>query len=486
MLPVTRWVTLRLFDFHRLRCALYSMFMYAQHDFTPNFIPIQTTKRKLTSVAGLATLIEAFDQSVLKAPFNASLPERKSSRSQGAYRLGLIQLASFMRGHDCLADLEEFREDPMLFSLFKGETVSPRTMGDFLRDFEPEHLEKLSALLSRQGKSYRAQLEKMLKKQFKPQLAPHLSIDSTAHLQSGVKMQGVAYNYKDEWCLDSQVIFDELGFAWDMELRSGNTKSGVGAGVQIRRAFFSYKFQDEKYLSGDAAYCNQEVMKTCLGVGAFFTLTANQATTGWQDHIAEIEKWEPWVYSTEELEEAFARGVTLPEIELGRFYWQPSWNEVLRLPVVVKRQKYGVEEQLQLGQGIYKYYGVVTSLPLLSWSLQDVIEHHNKRGNAENFIREEKYGYDLKHFPCLELKANHAFGLLALTAHNILRWVSIHDNPSRPRFAKGLRRMFIEIPGIVVSHARLLVLRVSEAALKEVNRIREALELKPYPPVSTA
>lgn len=460
--------------------------MSAQHSFSPEFIPFRTTNRKLTSLAGLSTLIEAFDHSVLKEPFSASLPERKSPRSQGSYRLGLIQLASFMRGHDCLADLEEFRKDPMLFELFHGETVSPRTMGDFLRDFEPENLAKFNRFLHTQSKSYRLQLSKMLKKAFKPSLAPHLSIDSTSHEQSGVKMEGLAYNYKDEWCLDSQVIFDELGLAWDMELRSGNTKSGVGAGEQILRAFSSYKHQDEKYLSGDAAYCNQEVMTTCLSVGAFFTLTANQATTFWEDHIQEIRKWEPWIYSSEELKEAADQGRSLPEIELGRFHWRPSWNEVLCFPIVVKRQKYGVEEQMQLGQGIYKYYGVVTSLPLLNWSLQRVMEWHNSRGNAENFIREEKYGYDLKHFPCLELKANHSFGLLALAAHNVLRWVAIHDNPSRPRFAKALRRTFINIPAIVVSHARLLVLRVSELALKEVNRIREALELTPYSPISTA
>jgi len=459
--------------------------MHAQHDFTPNFLPLQITKRRLTSTAGLATLIEAFDQSALKRPFGEALPERKSPRSLGSYRLGLIQLASFMRGHDCLADIEEFRRDPMLMEVLRGDIVSPRTMGDFLRDFEADNLTSLSSFLSRQAKSYRSQLIKMLKKQHKPSEAPHLSIDSTAHVQSGVKMEGLAYNYKDEWCLDSQVIFDELGMAWDMELRSGNTKSGVGAGAQIRRAFSSYKFADEKYLSGDAAYCNQEVMTTCMSVGAFFTLTANQATTGWEDHIEAIEKWEPWVYSAEELKEAAEKGRVLPEIELGRFYWQPGWSEVLRLPVVVKRQKYGLEEQMQLGAGIYKYYGVVTNLPLINWSLQRVMKHHNKRGNAENFIREEKYGYDLKHFPCLELKANHAFGLLALVAHNLLRWVAIHDNPSKPRFAKGLRRTFIDIPAIVVSHARLLTLRVSELAFKEVNRLRMALELKPYPPIST-
>ena len=109
-----------------------------------------------------------------------------------------------------------------------------------------------------------------------------------------------------------------------------------------------------------------------------------------------------------------------------------------------------------------------------------MIEHHNKRGNVENFIREEKYGYDLKHFPCLELKANHAYGLIAMAAHNLLRWAAIHENPSRPRFSKGIRRKFIYIPGKIVSHARMLVMRVSLTAFEEVNRLRQALELKPY------
>jgi len=240
------------------------------------------------------------------------------------------------------------------------------------------------------------------------------------------------------------------------------------------------------YLSADSAYCYQDVFKTCIHLGVLFTITANQATTGWEDHIAEITKWELYTYSQKEQEMARERGITLPIVELGRFYWQPSWSESLRLPVVVKRQKYGPEEQMRLGLGDYKYYGVVTNHSLLEWTLQEIIEHHNKRGDAENFIREEKYGYDLKHFPCLELKANHAFGLIAMAAHNVLRWVAIHDNPSRPSFAKGLRRKFIDIPAIVVSHARLLVCRVSEIAIQEVNRLREALELKPYSsPIST-
>ena len=69
-------------------------------EFTPNTLKLDITKTKLTSAAGLGTLIEAFDVSPLSEEFKKALPDRNSNRSQGAYRLGLIQLASFIRSHD--------------------------------------------------------------------------------------------------------------------------------------------------------------------------------------------------------------------------------------------------------------------------------------------------------------------------------------------------------------------------------------------------
>lgn len=153
----------------------------------------------------------------------------------------------------------------------------------------------------------------------------------------------------------------------------------------------------------------------------------------------------------------------------------------LRFTVVKRTQ----QEQADLFHGVWKHYGVVCNLDLTRMTHQEVIEFHNKRGNAENFIREEKYGYDLKHFPCLKLKANHAFGFIAMVAHNLLRWAAIHDRPSRPRFAKGFRRQFINIPGKMVSHGRTLTLKIAEHYLKEVNRLREALGLTLYSSIPT-
>jgi len=443
--------------------------------FKPRKIKLVASKKKLTNASGLGEVIEAFDSSSLSQSFTDSLPLRKSNRSKGSYRLGLIQLSSFIYGHDCIDDIIEFRSDPLLEAVMGGETVLPRTMANFLRDFSDQNLSSLNAFLATQAKLNRQHVTKYHTKSL-GNTSLHLSIDSTPHEQCGKKMEGLAWNYKDMWCLDSQSIFDELGFCYGMQLRPGNTKSGVDAEELITTALRGYKFSDEKYLSADSAYCNQGVIRTCLGLGVKFTIVANQATTNWRSHINEITNWKPWEYSKKELEQAEAKGQDLPQIELGRFHWRPSWNDALCFPVVVQRKPL---KQCSLVDGAYEYYGIITNHNLFKQSLQSLVEHYNKRGNVENFIREEKYGYDLKHFPCQSLQANHAFGLIAMVAQNLLRWMALIDKPKKTYFAKKFRRNFINIPGQLVKHARSLVLKVSKESLKEVNRLREGWQSHP-------
>lgn len=448
----------------------------------PKYIKLTPTNERLTDAVGLGTMVEVFDYSKLSNGFAKCLPSRTSPRSYGSYRLGLIQLSSFLYGHDSLDDLEEFQNDPALEAIMGGETVAARTMGDFLRDFTDENLSGLNLFLAQMAYRIRRQMSSVLPIEFKPSEAPILDIDSTDHVQSGDKMEGLAWNYKDHWCLDSQVIFDELGFSYGMQLRSGNTKSGVGAGELIRSSFSPWGKEDEKYLRADAAYCNQEVIRTCLDLKVHFTLTANDATTGWRSHINGVTNWQKWQYSNDETERAGRKKQHLPSVEVGSFLWTPGWADNIRFTIVVKRT--WVEEEqgsLFAGVGEWHYYGVVTGMPMQRFTLQQVIEHHSKRGNAENFIREEKYGYDLKHFPCLKLKANHAFGLLAIVAHNILRWCAIIERPHRPHFSKKLRRRFIYIPGKVVEHARQLCMKIPERFFKEVNRLREGWQLPLHP-----
>ncbi len=75
--------------------------------------------------------------------------------------------------------------------------------------------------------------------------------------------------------------------------------------------------------------------------------------------------------------------------------------------------------------------------------------------------------------------ANHAYGLLALVAHNFLRTMSVLDNPDKPNYSKKLRRKLVFIPGKLISHARQLVMRIPTRFMEEVNRLKKRWEAPP-------
>jgi hypothetical protein len=256
-------------------------------------LKILKTKDKLTMASGLGTLMELFDQSDLKEEFISCLPERTSHRSVGSYQMALTLMAAFLYGYDCLEDLDQFRSDPKLAELFGNETAAARTHGDFLRDFEEIHIIKLNQFLNKMARYIFEQLKIELPEEFKPQNLI-VDIDSTSHIQHGEKMEGLAFNYKNEWCLDSQVSFNQVGLCHGFQLRAGNTKSGVDSESLVRLSFndgkkqVERKFQYNDFFRADSAYCKQDVIKALVELGVQFTLTAHDGTTNWKNLLEKL------------------------------------------------------------------------------------------------------------------------------------------------------------------------------------------------------
>jgi hypothetical protein len=430
-------------------------------------IEIRPIDEKLTPTAGLGTWLEMFDSSPLGERFARSLPVQTSPRASGSYPLALMQIASFLSGHDCLDDLETFRTDPVVEKLFGAPTVAARTMGDFLRSFTSENLAEVRVFLGEMGHFIR---HTIVEHRDKPVL---MTLDTSAHEQSGLKMQGLAINYYGKWCVDSQVSFDELGICYGAELRAGNTQSGKHFDPLLSSSFSRFlsggnrkeRGAMRKYFMGDSAYCRSKVILRAMNLGLKYTLSAHDGRTQWKSHIDEITKWEEWKWSPEELEWAKEHEEKLPTVEVGQYLWQPRWAQNIRIRVVVKRM--WVERKQE-----WKYHGIVTNI--FDMTNQGIVEHHNRRGNAENFIREGKYGFDLLHFPCQKLLANEAYLLLAMVAHNILRWAALLIDPHHTKFSKKFRRQFLFSPAKLVRHARKMVLKVSRPFYLEVTRLREA------------
>jgi hypothetical protein len=237
----------------------------------------------------------------------------------------------------------------------------------------------------------------------------------------------------------------------------------------------------DRYFRADSAFANEDVIRACLNRNARFSITAH-GNTGWEQEARALPdfEWSDWVYSKDELDASIKKRKPLPRIQISTLMYQPTWTENLRFKIVVKRTWVEHEQSsLFFGQGFWKYYAVLTDISLLKFTPQSIMEHHAARGNSENFIREAKYGYDLKHFPCRKMSANQAYGLMALVAHNFLRAMSLVDDPNTPGFSKRLRRKFVYIPGKLVRHARQLVMRIPTRFLKEVNRFKQAWAAPP-------
>ena len=147
-------------------------------EFHPTVFKLMATEDKLTAASGLATIMEVFDQSPLAPGFRNALPKRSmaNNRSGGSYRLGLIQLNSFIYGHDSLDDLEEFRDDPLLEAALKGEVPAPKTIGDFLRDFTPDNHHKMNGYLRDMSRAIRKQLIEIQPQEHKPNKAMVIDI----------------------------------------------------------------------------------------------------------------------------------------------------------------------------------------------------------------------------------------------------------------------------------------------------------------------
>ncbi len=442
-------------------------------------VKLKVTKDKLVNEAGLGTIVELFDSSILSKEFAKCLPKRYSNNTSGSYRLGLILLSSLIHGDDCLDDIEaEFSDSPSASAFFRGKVPVAKTFGNFLRDFTDENIEDLSQFVTQMGYSIRSHLNKNLPKSFKPNEKPTFSVDSTVHEQHGDRIEGCEYNYNGVWCLNSEMVYDELGIGFAGKLQTGTAKPGVDGPKlldqtlkHLRQKKIASPFEKLAHVNGDSAYGFEEFLRVAQSHHATFTVAARK-NIPWEPEVEHITEWQEWKYSIKDIDKFNRRKKEPPKRLLARWHWSPSWAPQLKFPIIIKRE--WKEDPYFEGAGNWHHHAVITNENLHLHSYQEVYERYFTRANMENFIKEAKVNFDAYHLPCLSFRANHAFLLLIMIAQNMLRWVSLLTKPDKPLYAKKLRRKFIFQAGKLTSHARQLTLKVSQKFKEEVDRLKEA------------
>lgn len=456
----------------------------------PTYFRYEGSDQGLTPAAGMGPIVDLFFEDCLFQSFRKILPGRLSNASFHPETFAMTTICSAIYGHDCIDDIEEFQHDPGVKVKLGGEIPSVRAMGDYYRAFEASHIDATSEFMRSQARAYRSRLH--------PKKPLVIDMDSTAHVQRGLLMEGVEFNYKNQWCLDSLMAWDELGFCHGMELRRGNTFSSQGAPKLIAKVFSHLKNQELKYFRADSAFHNKKVIQALLLAGARFTITAH-GRSNWIDKVLAggVTHWVPWVFTEEEKKRAEKTGKKLPTVDVGSMLYKPGWSPNIRFYVVVKRT---LVTDKKSGEERWKYYGVITNWNLFRNKAQSVIEFHNGRSNSENYIKEGKWNYDLLHFPMQKIRANHAYGLLFLIAHNLIRALSLLDyeavnsEPEQaesepgpivkkgrvkkrrvpPMFAKKFRRKFVFIPGKLIRKSGRRMMKMPKHKEREVQAMMTA------------
>ena len=430
-----------------------------------NPIFLKKTNKALSANAGLIFLNQLIEQLDLESKLSNFLPVKKKERGITSFTKFKPGLLSFAAGSDCLDDFDELREEVLYKELCYGG-ISSRAMGDFLRSFSAISLENLSDELGGIALNLRLRTHP-------DDLDFILTMDSTPHEQTGQKMEGVKWNYKNLWCLDSQNAYDQFGYSYGFDLRPGNTFSAEGSEVMIRQVFKKIPKKMKRYFRADSAYGRVSVYNELINANAKFAIVLRENLGRHvrkmllNQHSMKWSKTRTVFFESNECETAC--GVyPIANLAGGRTY--------LRV-VFIRAKIKGVQLNFleNPSEDGYQYYSIITNMDRSEKSDDGIIDFYRGRANAENFIREQKNGYDFHHFPCKKLSANKAYGLIGTIAYNLMRNLSFYLVKGGC-FAKKVRNKLIKLPCQVVRHARRLTVQVAPRTLEVMEKILQNMK----------
>lgn len=410
-------------------------------------ISISPTRKALSATSGLYFMDEAWRMLVLDKNLAPHLPKNMiATKTPSEAKFKAMTLA-ITAGADCLEDMEKLAEDPAFVVLNHGKLNAANTYGQFLATFTHGQCQSLNQRLRDTAFRLRRAL-------FPQERQFILDIDSTDSTQSGEKMEGLAFNHKNNWGLDSIMAFDQFGFEYWHEVRSGNTFTANGSHNIIAEVFGSCPKHTAKILRADSGYCNTDVFNACYRQAADFIIAMRANMS--DPLISRVKHWK------KAKDVAFYDGRSC---EIGQtIYWPKAGKKLLRVIFIRAPKDHGLFEDER-----WEYHAWVTSIGQHNMKNEDLIKLYRQRGNAENFIKELKHGFDLKHYPCQKLVANKVYGLIAAFAYNLTRYAGLLISPDKPAFAKKVRFQLVHLPCEVVKHAGRTIFRIPEQLFKELH-----------------
>jgi hypothetical protein len=421
----------------------------------------------VTSDAGLLAYRELDDALGLSVSAGDVLCESRTGKNGRHALVGMLRQSIFGRlaGYEDVNDAARLRHDPAMRWIIggkaaKGRGASPSQMGRF----ETRSLakrENLSALADLSGRW----IDRVAKHRRHDGII--LDMDSSVSPTHGAQEESMWNGHFGCTCYHPLFVFNQFGDLERCALRPGNVHSADGWMSVLKPVVARYQSKGERLaFRADAAFAAPAMYEflEAANIEYAIRLPANQVL---QAKIAHLLK----------------RPVGRPPHEVRRlyasfFYQAASWSIARRVIAKV---------EWHFGELFPRVGFIITNL---DHSAKEVVAFYNKRGTAEQWIKEGKGAIKWTRLSCRTFRANAVRLQLHALAYNLGNFMRTLATPQAMAewSLTSLREKLIKIGAKVISHGRYVAFQMAEVAVprQRFAAIMQLIAALRSPPAATA
>ena len=419
---------------------------------------------RVSSDAGLFPYRDLDDAAQLTESAATDLFDFRTGSNISHSMTALLRQSIYSRlaGYEDVNDAERLSVDPVMRHVVGGRATdrqgaSTSQVGRFETDVLP-HRHNLTALMNMPGQwvdliRQRRPIQKLI-----------LDMDSSVSETYG-QQEGSAYNgHFGCECYHPLFLFNQDGDVERALLRHGNVASADDWRTVLEPVLARYRPRNiRKYFRADAAFAIPELYELLEAEGYRYVIRL-KANPILQEHITHL----------------LTRPVGRPPKGPQRFYHSfdyqaQSWDRARRVVAKVEWHQ---------GELFPRVGFIVTNL---GGGAKPVVDFYNRRGTAEQWIKEGKYAVRWTRLSCHGFDANQVRLQLHVLAYNLGNFLRRLALPASVKHwtLTTLRDKLIKIGAKMVRHARYVTFQLAEAAIPRrlyrtiLNRIRRFAALSP-------
>ena len=407
------------------------------------FLRVGFQGSKVTSNGGLILVRELDERLGFSELIDEHLTDSRANNARFSFADLLRQsVYSRMAGYEDVNDAERLSQDPT-FRLIGSEKVWDRgaALTSRLQTFETEMLaeEENFAGLVRINRELIGKTEAI-----KWHYRTVLDMDSTEIPVYGEQEQSAYNGHFESTCFHPLLLFNRDGDCLAAKLRSGNVHSAEGwEELLLPEIERQQRMGKEIAFRADAAFAKPEIYEALEERGVKYAIRI-PSNDNLERDIAEL------------LPRPVGRPSIKPLVEYKGFLYQAAgWKTARR--VVAKVEHHAGELYPRVGF-------IVTNLTLPS---RAVVRFYNKRGTAEQWIKEGKQAVKMTRLSCHKFRSNEVRLWLTIIAYNLGNLWRRLVLPQRIGHwsLTSLQQRLVKTGGRLVKHARYYWLLLAESHL---------------------